>query len=141
MRPRAAITPIRLVNNPHPQNRPNNGFLFPARGSAGTKSYCGWSKLKAGLDASVANWTFHDLRRTFATKLAELGVALHVIERLLNHMSGTVSGVAAIYNRHAYLSEMRDAVLKWERHLDSLLSLPVMPHRFEPFPTPTISAI
>ena len=105
------------------EKRPNNGFLFPARGSEGTKSYCGWSKLKASLDPSVANWTFHDLRRTFATKLAELGVAPHVIERLLNHVSGTVSGVVAIYNRHAYLSEMRNAVLKWEQHLDSLLSL------------------
>jgi integrase len=98
-----------------------NGFLFPARGTAGEKPYCGWSKLKARLHPDIAPWTFHDLRRTFTTNLAGLEVAPHVIERLLNHASGTISGVAAIYNRHAYLPEMREALEKWERRLAVLL--------------------
>ena len=67
-----------------------------------------------------AHWTLHDLRRTFATKLAELRVAPHVIERVLNHKfgsisnhtQGVISAVAEVYNRWAYLPEMREAVEK-----------------------------
>jgi integrase len=55
-------------------------------------------------------WTFHDLRRTAATIIAKRGVPPHVVERLLNHVSGTISGVAKIYNRHEYWAERRDAV-------------------------------
>ena len=79
-------------------------YLFPARGNP-EHSYSGWSKGKAALDGlcPIAPWTLHDLRRTVATNLAALTVPPHVTERLLNHVSGTVSGVAAIYNRHAYL--------------------------------------
>jgi hypothetical protein len=51
---------------------------------------------------------------TFATNLARLGVAPHIIERLINHVTGTISGVAAIYNRANYMKEMRDAVTKYE---------------------------
>jgi integrase len=93
-------------------------FLFPARGS-NLKPFNGWSKSKAALDelSGVSDWTLHDLRRTFATRLAELGVAPHVIERLLNHVTGTVSGVAAVYNRASYMSEMRAAIELWERYL------------------------
>ncbi|HTW53114.1 MAG TPA: tyrosine-type recombinase/integrase [Stellaceae bacterium] len=101
---------------------PRSGFLFPARGSAGEKPYCGWSKLKANLQPDIAQWTFHDLRRTFATNLAQLEVPPHVIERLLNHVSGTVSGVAAIYNRYAYLPEMRNAICLWEDRLRAILA-------------------
>jgi len=83
----------------------------------------GWSKSKRELDRScgIAAWTLHDLRRTFATNLAELRVAPHVIERLLNHISGTISGVAAVYNRHAYMDEMRAAIELWETRLRSLI--------------------
>jgi integrase len=55
-------------------------------------------------------WTFHDLRRTAATIMAKRSVPPHVVERLLNHVSGTISGVAKIYNRHEYWAERRDAV-------------------------------
>lgn len=78
-----------------------------------------WSKPKDKLDqlSGVTNWTLHDLRRTFATNLAELGVAPHVIEAILNHKSGTIRGVAATYNRYKYLAEMRDAMTLYEIHL------------------------
>jgi integrase len=93
-------------------------FLFPARGS-NSKPFNGWSKSKATLDklSGVTGWTLHDLRRTFATRLAEMAVAPHVIERLLNHLTGTVSGVAAVYNRATYMAEMRAAIELWEHYL------------------------
>jgi integrase len=94
------------------------GYLFPARGNDAAP-FSGWSKSKSSLDGKcpVPAWTLHDLRRTFATNLAALNVAPHVVERLLNHASGTISGVAAIYNRFQYADEMRDAVQRWEARL------------------------
>lgn len=101
----------------------DTGLLFPARGKPRT-SFNSWSKCKATLDklASIAPWTLHDLRRTFATDLAQMGVAPHVVERLINHVTGTISGVSAIYNRATYMKEMADAVQLWENKLVSLLS-------------------
>jgi integrase len=95
-----------------------SAFLFPARGSS-TKPFNGWSKSKAALDklSGVSGWTLHDLRRTFATRLAELGVAPHVIERLLNHVTGTMSPLARVYNRAKYMEEMRAAIELWESYL------------------------
>ena len=108
-------------------------LLFPAsrtnvRGIP-TTIFNSWGKSKALLDATIADggtaiptWTLHDLRRTFATNLAALQSPVHVTEKLLNHVSGTVSGVAAIYNRHSYMDEMRESVTKWEEWLSALLS-------------------
>jgi integrase len=90
----------------------------------------GWSNSKVAFDlrvqgkaakSPVAHWTLHDLRRTFATNMASLNVPPHITEKLLNHVSGTISGVAAIYNRHAYQEEMRAAMQLWENKLTSLL--------------------
>ena len=99
------------------------GLLFPARGLP-TKPFNGWSKSKQTLDeaSGVTGWTLHDLRRTFATRLAEQGTAPHVIERLLNHVSGQISGVSAIYNRASYMPEMREAIENWEKYLTALLA-------------------
>ena len=57
-----------------------------------------------------------------ATNLAQLHTPPHVVEKLLNHASGTISGVAAIYNRFQYFEEMRGALAKWEARLKSLIS-------------------
>lgn len=80
----------------------------------------GWSKSKSRLDraSEVSGWTFHDLRRTFATNHARLGTPIHVLEKMLNHVSGTISGVAAVYNRYSYMDEMREACLKYEMWLE-----------------------
>lgn len=85
-------------------------------------NFSGWSKSKRRLDGmlDIAPWTLHDLRRTFATRMAQLGTPIHVTERLLNHKSGTISGVAAIYNRHSYIEEMREAIAAYEDHLVKL---------------------
>jgi integrase len=98
------------------------GLLFPARGTT-NKSFNGWSKSKAVLDilSGVTKWTLHDLRRTFATNAAQLGVAPHVVEKLLNHATGTISGVAGIYNRFQYEKECREAIELWENKLHSIV--------------------
>lgn len=63
----------------------------------------------------------HDLRRTAATRMAELGILPHVVERVLNHVSGTFGRVAGIYDRFQYVDEMRDALTTWESHVLSLV--------------------
>jgi integrase len=97
-------------------------YVFVARGS--TSHFNGWQSctftlLKA---AGTAHWTLHDLRRTFATRLAEFGVPPHVIERLLNHVDGTLSPIALVYNRASYLKEMGEALALWERHLKAIVA-------------------
>jgi integrase len=103
-------------------------LLFPARGSksksdGSPRTFNGWSKAKTALDklSGVTDWTLHDLRRTYATNMARLGCPPHIIEALLNHATGQISGVAAIYNRHSYLDEARPWVEKYEAHIQTLL--------------------
>ena len=60
-----------------------------------------------------AAWVFHDMCRTAASGVAGLGIAPHVVEAALNHKSGTIKGVAAVYNRYNYAAEKRDALDKW----------------------------
>ncbi len=100
----------------------DDGLLFPGR----TKEpWNGWYKSKDKLDkkVSIAHWTLHDLRRTFATVHAEIGTPIHVTEKLLNHRSGTLAGVAGIYNRHTYLPEMRQAVETYEAYIARIAGL------------------
>jgi len=85
----------------------------------GEGSFSGWSKAKTALDerCRVKDWTLHDLRRTAATRMADLGVQPHVIEAVLNHVSGHKAGVAGIYNRSTYAAEKRAALDLWANHL------------------------
>jgi len=96
-------------------HRDKREFLF-GYGKAG---YSGWSKSKTGLDsvAKISAWTLHDLRRTAATRMADLGVQPHIIEAALNHVSGSKAGVAGIYNRSTYEPEKRAALEKWANYL------------------------
>ncbi|MCT8327944.1 tyrosine-type recombinase/integrase [Albidovulum sediminis] len=96
-------------------------MLFPARGVP-DHPFNGWGKSKERFDKplEVAAYTLHDLRRTFSSNLARLGTPIHVTEKLLNHVSGTVSGVAAIYNRYSYLDEMRAALMLHDEYLAKL---------------------
>jgi integrase len=106
----------------------SDGYVFPAarehvKGRA-VRTINGWSNSKKAFDklALIAPWTLHDLRRTFATNLAALGTPIHVTEKLLNHVSGTTGGLVAVYQRHAYMDEMRAAVFAWEKRLSELLA-------------------
>jgi integrase len=122
---REHTTPIGAVAMALISQRSLPALLFPARGMPASP-FSGWSKAKAALDrrlgGRVAPWTLHDLRRTFATRMAELGVQPHVIERILNHSSGQISGIAATYNRATYLKEMREAVDSFEHHIQQLVA-------------------
>jgi integrase len=86
--------------------------------------FWGWNPGKQALDARIANagkllehWTVHDIRRTVATRMAELGVHPHIIEAVLNHVSGHKGGVAGIYNRATYDKEKREALNLWADHV------------------------
>ena len=105
-------------------------FVFTA---SGERPVSGFSRAKSRIDAEmlsiaraddpaaeIPRWTFHDLRRTTASNLAALRVQPHVIESVLNHSSGVIKGVAAIYNRYEYFDEKREALEKWERRVDRL---------------------
>jgi integrase len=87
--------------------------------------FSGWGKSKEALDKRIAekagqplvHWTPHDLRRSFSTHAAGLGIQPHIIEVILNHVSGFRAGVAGIYNRQAYEAEKRTALTVWADHL------------------------
>jgi integrase len=101
--------------------RLDDRYVFPARGTPG-QTYVGFAKGKGRLDArlSFSNWTLHDLRRTAASGMARHKVPPHVVERILNHVSGTFGGVAGVYNRFGYLDEMREALSKWGDHVRTI---------------------
>lgn len=82
-----------------------------------------WSKAKVRCDkhTEITDWTIHDLRRTMATTHASLGTPIHIVETLLAHKSGSVSGVAAVYNRYDYMKEAQVAVDCYENYVRSLL--------------------
>ncbi len=108
----------------NPEAAETKPYLFPSRNKNGTV-FNGWAKAKLDFDATfdgVAPYTLHDLRRTFSSMMAMLGTPIHVTEKLLNHVSGTISGVAAVYNRHSYMDEMREAIDTYERHIARLQS-------------------
>ena len=96
--------------------REGRALLFGSR----LNGYSGWSTSKKELDESAKlaePWTLHDLRRTAATRMADLGVLPHVIEAILNHISGHKAGVAGIYNRSTYAAEKRAALDMWANHI------------------------
>jgi integrase len=75
--------------------------------------------VEIGGGAAIEPFTLHDLRRTAATGMA--GIAPHVVDKILNHVSGAIRGVAAIYNRHAYIDERKAAIEAWSRRVESLV--------------------
>ena len=90
--------------------------------SDGKTTFQGYSKAKKRLDnvSGISGWTLHDLRRTVVSGMARLGVAPHVADKILNHQSGTISGVAAVYQRHEFLEERKEALSRWGQHVASL---------------------
>jgi len=95
----------------------------------GTGPFSGWSNCKEALDRRIANmtgkplapWRVHDLRRSFATHAAGIGIQPHIIEAVLNHVSGHKGGVAGIYNRATYEPEKRTALDRWAEYLAAVV--------------------
>ena len=83
-----------------------------------------FDRLKKEIDAemkSATAWTWHDIRRSTASALAGLGVAVPVVEKILAHRSGTFRGIVSTYQRHSFIPEMRIALERWSEHLDRLV--------------------
>jgi integrase len=89
----------------------------------GTKPFQVFSRAKSLLDqlSGVSGWRLHDLRRTCVSGMARLGIAPHVADKILNHQSGTISGAAAVYQRHEFLAERQAALDLWGTHIGQLL--------------------
>jgi integrase len=113
--------PRRIMANGQPRD-----LIF----GAGEGPFSGWSNSKEALDKrilemtghSLASWVVHDLRRAFSTMLHDdLGIPPHVVERLLNHISGHQGGVAGRYNKAEYLNEKKQALARWGEHLLALV--------------------
>jgi integrase len=104
------------------QCRPrHSGFVFA---TSGGKNFQSFKTAKADLDrlSGVIDWRIHDLRRTVVTGMARLGVPPHVGDKILNHQSGTISGVAAVYQKHEFLAERKDALERWGRHVADIIA-------------------
>ena len=117
-----------ILANRYSNGIPVDGFVFPSvrpnKVNAGRTALSGFSNAKERIDAAMGDcppWTFHDLRRTATTFMAEIGVQPLVADRVLNHTAGTIRGVAAVYNRYDYRQEQRDALMKWERRLREIV--------------------
>ncbi|MGO9428341.1 tyrosine-type recombinase/integrase [Rhodoblastus sp.] len=109
--------------------RGSAGFLFTTNGRT---PISGFSRAKEDFDKTMLlalkagealeHWTLHDLRRTCASGMAGLGIAPHVVEAALNHKSGSIKGVAAVYNRYNYQTEKRQALDAWARKLVAIVT-------------------
>jgi len=97
-------------------------FVFT---SSATRRLGKMSHAKKALDAQIKPkepWVLHDLRRTAASGMAALGIKLPVIEKVLNHKSGSFRGIVGVYQRHEYAAEKRDALQRWANHVEGLVS-------------------
>jgi integrase len=116
---------VRSILKEHPKTEKRQ-LLF----GYGDGPFSGWSKSKEALDERILkatkkalpHWTPHDLRRTTATRMADLGIQPHVIEAVLNHVSGHKGGIAGVYNRAIYAAEKRQALEIWADHIAAVLA-------------------
>jgi integrase len=83
--------------------------------------FTSWARNKPALDRASGvtepSWTVHDIRRSVATRMADIGITPHIIEEILNHVSGHKAGVSGIYNRSSYDREVKNALAMWERYI------------------------
>jgi integrase len=109
------------------QQTPRNGtdFVFGGRRDA---AFADWFHAKRALDAQLEHngaplprWVIHDIRRSVATGMADIGIQPHVIEAVLNHISGHKGGIAGIYNRAQYSAEKAQALARWDEHICSVV--------------------
>jgi integrase len=114
--PTAALAIIGMVP------RSERDHLFGTRADRG---FTAWDHGRAALDCHLAGavkpWRLHDIRRTVATKMADIGIEPHIIEAVLNHYSGHRAGPAGVYNRSAYERAVKAALARWSEHVLALV--------------------
>jgi integrase len=109
------------------------GSPYVFTGATGRTPVSGRSKIKRLLDslmqaeaakegATLEPWVVHDLRRSCATGMAGIGVAPHVVEACLNHVSGAKASVAGVYNREQYEPEKKEALERWAAHIERIVT-------------------
>jgi integrase len=107
-----------------PINGQADGLVF---GTTGQRGYNGWSDGKLTLDRKLgpgfAPFVHHDCRRSVASGMARLGINLPVIERVLNHVSGSFAGIVGVYQRHDFADEKRAALDAWASHVGEIVGL------------------
>lgn len=108
----------------HSREAGSTDFLFSPK----SVPPAGFTKFKNRLDKIIAGdgqalepYVLHDIRRSVATGMARLGIALPVVERCLNHTSGSFSGIVGVYQRHSFTEEMREALDRWANHIARLI--------------------
>ncbi|MGB6445029.1 MAG: site-specific integrase [Xanthobacteraceae bacterium] len=102
------------------EGRPRNSEFISATSMG--KHFQAFAKGKRKLDdlCDINGWRLQDLRRIVVSGMARLGVPPHVADKILNHLSGTISGVAAVYQRHEFLAERKNALERWGAHVAKL---------------------
>ena len=97
--------------------------VFTKDGKTASSGYSlGKRRLDALLPAEIPAWRLHDVRRTVATGLAKLGINLPVIEKVLNHASGSFAGIVGVYQHHEFADEKRAALEAWSNHVAQLIA-------------------
>ncbi len=129
---------IQIINE-LPRIGGENGFVLT---TTSTTRISGFSRAKAKLDkvmlemvqaeaieagdnpddVEIQPWRIHDLRRTAASGMARLGQSIHVVEKILNHTSGTFSGIVGVYQRHHFMDERRRALNAWADYVLALVN-------------------
>ena len=117
MRRSPLVFPAQFSRDGHTEPRPLSGF---GRAKERLDGLMLEELQKVEPEATLPAWTLHDLRRSSASNMARLGVAVHVVEKLLNHVSGTFAGVVGVYQRHDFADEKRAAAQTWANWLDGL---------------------
>jgi integrase len=121
------VPAVRAILSELPRIAGEAGYVFTTTGRAAVSNF---SVAKQRLDAAVTAlnggapivpWRLHDLRRSAATGMARLGVQLPVVEKILNHTSGTFSGVVAVYQRFDFADAKRAALADWTQHVLGLV--------------------
>jgi integrase len=120
---------VRAIIDAQPRRQGSDGKLRDLIFGYSDGPFSGWTgsrkllndRIEKGTGSPLPHWTPHDLRRSFATHASKLGIQPHVIEAILNHVSGFRAGVAGIYNRNPYDAEKRTALDLWANHLLALV--------------------
>ena len=99
-------------------------YVFPGR--VGRTGLIGWDKSKKRISKKAgiaeASWRLHDLRRSCASGMQRLGIPVAVVEKALNHKSGTFRGIVGVYQQHDYQHEIADALQQWADHVDAIVA-------------------